>query len=112
MPVRWAEESVRVAAEHCYRLPANHELGQAYLDANLPVVREQLLRAGVRLAGLLNAIFQRAQELPPQSRVPGASCRLESPGDAPPAGRSGVRLDPVGVGDAVEAGGVRRYRGP
>jgi hypothetical protein len=60
-PVQWAEESVRVAAEHCYRVPASHEIGQAYVDANLPVLRQQLFRGGVRLAVLLNAIFQRAQ---------------------------------------------------
>jgi nuclease S1 len=59
-PVVWAQESVRVAAEHAYKLPANHELGQAYLDANLPILRQQLLRGGVRLATLLNAIFESA----------------------------------------------------
>jgi hypothetical protein len=58
--VQWAEESVRVAAEHCYRLPPNHEIGQAYLDANLPVLRQQLFRGGDRLAALLNAILERA----------------------------------------------------
>ena len=59
-PVQWAEESVRVAAEHCYQVPASHEIGQAYLDANLPVLRQQLFRGGVRLAALLNAIFEKA----------------------------------------------------
>ena len=59
-PVAWAEESVRAAAEHAYQLPANHELGQAHLDANLPMLRQQLFRGGVRLATLLNAIFDGA----------------------------------------------------
>jgi hypothetical protein len=59
-PVAWAEESVRVAAEHAYRLPADHDVGRAYVEANLPVVQQQLWRVGVRLAGLLNAIFERA----------------------------------------------------
>jgi len=63
-PVSWAEGSVRVAAQHAYRLPTNHELGQAYLDGNLPVVKQQLFLAGVRLAGLLNAIFERAASMP------------------------------------------------
>jgi len=57
-PVQWAEESVRVAAKHAYRLPTNRELGQAYFDANLPILRQQLFRAGVRLAAFLNAVFQ------------------------------------------------------
>jgi nuclease S1 len=60
-PGQWAEESVRVAAQHAYRLPADYELGQAYLDGNLSVLKQQLFRAGVRLASLLNAIFERAQ---------------------------------------------------
>ena len=59
-PVTWAEEAVRVAAEHAYRLPANHELGQAYLDENLPILKQQLFRGGVRLAALLNEIFESA----------------------------------------------------
>jgi hypothetical protein len=58
-PVQWAEESVRVAAQHAYRLPTNHELGQAYFDGNLSVLKQQLFRGGVRLATLLNAIFER-----------------------------------------------------
>ena len=58
--VQWAEESVRVASQHAYRLPTNHELGQAYSDANLGVLEQQLFRGGVRLAALLNAIFERA----------------------------------------------------
>ena len=56
-PVVWAEESVRVAAKNAHRLPVSHELGQAYLDANLPILKQQLFRGGVRLATLLNAIF-------------------------------------------------------
>ena len=59
-PVQWAEESVRVAAQHAYRLPTNHELGQAYLDGNLPVLTQRLSRGGVRLAALLNVILERA----------------------------------------------------
>lgn len=59
-PVQWAEESVRVAAQHAYLLPTNRELGQAYFDANLPVLKQQLFRGGVRLAALLNAIFEQA----------------------------------------------------
>jgi nuclease S1 len=59
-PVQWAEESVRVAAQHAYRLSASQELGEAYLDGNLSVLKQQLFRGGVRLASLLNAIFEKA----------------------------------------------------
>ena len=59
-PVQWALEAVRMAREHSYQIPADHALGQAYVDANLPVLRLQLYRGGVRLAAFLNAIFDRA----------------------------------------------------
>ena len=59
--VSWAEESHRVAREQLAALPADRVLGQAYYDAALPVVEQQLLRAGVRLAAVLNNIFAPAQ---------------------------------------------------
>ena len=39
-------------------------LGQDYLDKNIPVVNERLTMAGVRLAALLNAVFDDTKELP------------------------------------------------
>ncbi|HXA77792.1 MAG TPA: S1/P1 nuclease [Candidatus Acidoferrales bacterium] len=38
-------------------LHLNESLGPAYQDAAAPVVREQLAKAGIRLAGLLNSIW-------------------------------------------------------
>jgi hypothetical protein len=59
----WATESL-VAARLAYRLPGTMErlksgqkLSDAYLDANLPVVRRRLYQAGVRLAMVLNDPF-------------------------------------------------------
>jgi hypothetical protein len=45
-------------------VPKNGRLGQDYLDKNIPVVNERLTVAGVRLAALLNVIFDETKELP------------------------------------------------
>ena len=39
-------------------------LGQEYLDKNIPVIERRLSVAGVRLAALLNAVFDETEELP------------------------------------------------
>ena len=50
----WAMESHNVAKDHVYALPKNRKLGEDYFRANAPVVDQQLIKAGVRLAKLLN----------------------------------------------------------
>lgn len=50
----WAMESHDVAKDHVYALPENRKLGEDYVRANVPVVDQQLIKAGVRLAKLLN----------------------------------------------------------
>jgi nuclease S1 len=50
----WAMESHQIAKEHVYMLPDNRKLGEGYYRANAPVVDQQLAKAGVRLAQLLN----------------------------------------------------------
>jgi hypothetical protein len=52
--VDWAMEGHRLAAADAYRLPRNRRLSTAYLEANLPAVDLALIRAGVRLAAVLN----------------------------------------------------------
>lgn len=49
----WAIESHGLAHD-AYQIPDDHVLGQDYVRANLPVVELQLVRAGVRLAEILN----------------------------------------------------------
>jgi hypothetical protein len=39
------------------RLKPGKKLGDAYVNANMPVVRQRLYRAGVRLATVLNEVF-------------------------------------------------------
>ena len=59
----WATESL-LAAREAYQDPTTKQrikpgtkLGQAYLDKSLPVVRQRLYQAGVRLARVLNEAF-------------------------------------------------------
>jgi len=50
----WAMESHQIAKEHVYMLPDNRRLGEDYLRINVSVIDQQLAKAGVRLAKLLN----------------------------------------------------------
>ena len=52
--VDWAMESHDIARDHVYTLPDDRKLGEGYYRANAPVVDQQLAKAGVRLAKLLN----------------------------------------------------------
>jgi S1/P1 Nuclease len=65
-PMDWANESFAIAersqTEYCIRQGASCDqpsgkvkLDAAYVAANVPIVKEQLQKAGVRLAHLLNA---------------------------------------------------------
>ncbi len=52
--VQWVMQSHDLARDAVYRnLPDNHEITPAYVAAATPVIRLQLLRAGVRLAALV-----------------------------------------------------------
>ena len=54
----WTLEAHRLAVEHAYKnLPVNQRLGQNYYQSNRPVVDRQLLKAGQRLAAILNEVF-------------------------------------------------------
>ena len=60
-PADWATESFQVASREIYgRIPANGSvrLPRDYAMREKAVVRQQLLRAGLRLAGILNAIYR------------------------------------------------------
>jgi hypothetical protein len=67
--VDWAMESHRVAKENVYVLPENRKLGEDYYQANVPVVDQQLAKAGVRLAKLLNEALSPAHD--PDSAIIG-----------------------------------------
>ncbi|MEO5812288.1 MAG: S1/P1 nuclease [Rhodanobacter sp.] len=50
---QWAEESCRITAQPGF-YPPGHTIGQAYVDAQLPVAELRLREAGRRLASVLN----------------------------------------------------------
>jgi hypothetical protein len=63
-PPDWATESL-LAAKEAYKVPGadrqvkrGDKLGQEYFEANLPVVRVRLYQAGIRLAKVLNEVFE------------------------------------------------------
>jgi hypothetical protein len=53
-PIDWANEAHRLAITNAYRIPPSKTLGTAYVRRNLPVVDDQLMRGGLRLARVLN----------------------------------------------------------
>jgi hypothetical protein len=59
----WATESLLAAREASKvpetgeRIKSGHKLADAYLNANVPVVRRRLYQAGMRLAMALNEAF-------------------------------------------------------
>ncbi len=64
LQVEWAADSLE-AAKVLYRQPGSREplkpgtrIGDDYCEIAVPIIRLQLARAGVRLAGMLNQIFQ------------------------------------------------------
>lgn len=75
-PLRWAVDSYWHARKDCYRWANGQNLpfkwsrpgmgltSGNYIDARLPLAREQLQKAGVRLAHLLNGVFDPAYAAP------------------------------------------------
>ena len=52
--VDWAMEGHRSAMEDAYQIPRNRLLGEAYVGKNLPLVDLAIIKAGVRLAKVMN----------------------------------------------------------
>jgi hypothetical protein len=56
-PQDWAEETHRVAVEAVYLFPSSREIDERYVEKALPVIHEQLAKAAVRLAWVLNRVL-------------------------------------------------------
>ena len=55
----WAVEAHTIAVEHAYAdVPAHGRIGARYFERNLPFVDEQLAKAAVRLAKVLDDSLQ------------------------------------------------------
>jgi hypothetical protein len=58
-PVQWANESHDIARDFVYRrLPTSLDITPEYAAAARPIIQERLLRAGVRLAAVLNTALR------------------------------------------------------
>ena len=56
-PVVWANESYGLAHTNAYVVPQNGRIGDAYYRRNIKVINERLAMAGVRLAAILNELY-------------------------------------------------------
>ena len=89
-PILWAWESYQISTQIYADVAANgRNIGSAYYDANFPVIENQIEKAGIRLAGVLNTVFQNAKPgkyigmgatmvaLTPQQVTPAITIRIE-----------------------------------
>jgi hypothetical protein len=56
LPEQWLSEAMSLR-NTVYDLPGSRRIGYQYMYRNWPVVEQQLLLAGLRLAGILNDIY-------------------------------------------------------
>jgi hypothetical protein len=56
-PGVWANESLEAARRYSFGVTSEQWLAKSYYDEAIPVVARRLQQAGVRLAGLLNAVW-------------------------------------------------------
>ena len=63
-PIHWVDESHQLAVKYAYldthgkRIPNRGVIGAEYVERSTPVVESQLMKAGYRLATLLNALVK------------------------------------------------------
>jgi hypothetical protein len=56
-PESWANEVIAPSREWTFKVQNEAELGEEYYSAMIPVVEQQLQKAAIRLAGVLNELF-------------------------------------------------------
>ena len=56
-PEKWGKECYLIASEIYDKTPADSNLSYDYVSEWTPVIETQLLRGGLRLADLLNSIY-------------------------------------------------------
>jgi len=59
-PLRWIWESYEISSRLYAEIDAmnSRSIGDAYYEAHIPIVADRIEKAGIRLAGVLNAIFK------------------------------------------------------
>ncbi len=90
--IDWAMEGHRIAAEQVYRLPVGGNIADQYENAELPVVDLAIIKAGVRLARVLNEAL--ASYTPP-ARAASLGAGIYSDREA--AGHDGEQATVVGI---------------
>ena len=61
-PILWAWESYQVSTQIYAEVAANgRNIDHAYYEANIPVIENRIEKAGIRLAGVLNTLFENAK---------------------------------------------------
>ena len=78
-PVAWANESHAYVRGQIYQFSPGDDLEGEYSARNVPLMRDRLHRGGVRLANLLNVIFDDSTDLPfaADSQAPDRSSSLD-----------------------------------
>lgn len=72
----WAQESIELACSYAYvdetgaRIRNGFDLGEAYYESRIPVIEQQMIKGGVRLANVLNQIFSKGMPLEPFTLPP------------------------------------------
>jgi len=56
-PLAWANESMSITRKIYHDLPADAKVGEAYYQANFPIISHRLAAAGVRMAAILDKAF-------------------------------------------------------
>jgi len=56
-PIEWADESYSITEDTVYEFPLGSEVKDEYYYRNIQTVERQLKKAGIRLANLLNGVF-------------------------------------------------------
>ena len=57
-PKTWTDESFKLSRSYAYNIGDSTELSDGYVAVALPIVRQRLVQAGVRLSWLLNNVFK------------------------------------------------------
>jgi len=62
-PILWAWESYQISTEIYAKVAASNgrNIDAAYYEANIPVIENRIEKAGIRLAGVLNTLFENAK---------------------------------------------------
>ena len=62
-PVDWAWETHRIALEQAYPMAERRQYDAGFVREALPLLEQQMMKAGIRLAALLNDVFKPETEV-------------------------------------------------